>query len=424
MFLLLDLVKKFCFEINQTNETKEKIKILKLFADSNESLRKLLKYVYDSSINFNVTSKNIQKFKKNKYKEKNINYNFNIFFLLDQLYYAHWTGNEALENICHFIESFCDYESIIYNIIDKNLKIGISKTTLQKIYPQDFPSFYVSLANNYNEKFIEDDNWYVSRKLDGVRCLCVIENGQVNIFSRNQKKFKTLSLLQREIEEKLLHKLENGVLDGEIIDNFEKDSFKAIMEQITRKNYTLENFEFRVFDYIPLQDFQNGKSNLIFSERMGILETILSEPNLRFCKILTQQKFSKQSFKDLVEESQEKNWEGVMLRKNTHWSGKRSNDLLKYKLFFDDEFEVIDMEFGPFQIIDSKTNLQTEIQCLSSVTIDYNNTKVGSGFSIEERIKFYENPELIKNKKITVKFFQKTENNSLRFPVFKSIFYS
>ena len=113
-----------------------------------------------------------------------------------------------------------------------------------------------------------------------------------------------------------------------------------------------------------------------------------------------------------------------MLRKNTHWSGKRSNDLLKYKLFFDDEFEVIDMEFGPFQIIDSKTNLQTEIQCLSSVTIDYNNTKVGSGFSIEERIKFYENPELIKNKKITVKFFQKTENNSLRFPVFKSIFSS
>ena len=129
-------------------------------------------------------------------------------------------------------------------------------------------------------KFLTDNDWFISRKLDGVRCLCVIENGKVNLFSRNRKPFHTLSLLQQEIESFV--NLKDGVFDGEIIDNYEKDSFKKVMEQISRKNYCLENFEFRIFDFIPLVDFQQGSSPLIFHQRLDLLRQYINNQDLKF----------------------------------------------------------------------------------------------------------------------------------------------
>lgn len=418
--MVLHLIQSFCIEMNETNQTNEKIKILKKYGEANESLRKLLKYVYDSSIVFHVTSKNVKKYKQ-KYKENKSNLltgEPDIFFLLNQLCQGHWTGNQALDHICQFIESYPEYESILYNILDKNLKIRISKTILQKIFPEEFPSFHVSLANNFNLKFLTDNDWFISRKLDGVRCLCVIENGKVNLFSRNRKAFHTLSLLQQEIESFV--NLKDGVFDGEIIDNYEKDSFKKVMEQISRKNYRLENFEFRIFDFIPLVDFQQGSSPLIFHQRLDLLRQYINNQDLKFCKLLEQCPYTEESFSKWKETMKEKNWEGLMLRKNAIWEGKRTNNLLKYKIMHDEEFTVIDLDFGPFRVIDENTNLEKEIHCLSSVTIDYHNTKVGSGFTLEERIKFFQNPECIKNKQITVKYFEKNKQ-SLRFPVFKCI---
>ena len=281
----------------------------------------------------------------------------------------------------------------------------------------EFPTFHVSLANNYNAKYLDHGNWFISRKLDGVRCLCIIKpDGSISLLSRNQKPFHTLSLLQQELAnsqmvQTLIEKHGGGVLDGEIIDNYEKDSFKKIMEQISQKNYTLENFEYRIFDYIPIEDFQRGKSNLIFHERLQIMEQLFSPES--FCsiysKLLPQSPYSKENLNEWIEKLQTNQWEGLMLRKDTVWQGKRTNDLLKYKIMHDEEFQVLDVENGPFRVIDAKTGLETEILCLSSITIDYHQTKVGSGFCLEDRIKFYENPELIKNKYVTVKYFEKTE---------------
>ena len=52
-----------------------------------------------------------------------------------------------------------------------------------------------------------------------------------------------------------------------------------------------------------------------------------------------------------------------------------------------------------------------------------NLVRVGSGFSIEQRQDFYNNPDAILGKVITVQYFEETKNQeggiSLRFPTFK-----
>ena len=107
-----------------------------------------------------------------------------------------------------------------------------------------------------------------------------------------------------------------------------------------------------------------------------------------------------------------------MIRRDTYYKAKRTNDLLKYKSFHDDEFKVIGIEEGTKGILNKATGEVEDKRIMAAVIIDYNNTKVGSGFTDQERLFYVENPEKIIGKIITVQYFEKTED-SLRFPTFK-----
>jgi DNA ligase-1 len=116
-------------------------------------------------------------------------------------------------------------------------------------------------------------------------------------------------------------------------------------------------------------------------------------------------------------------WEGLILRKNTTYKGKRSKDLLKVKTFYDAEYKVIDVEMGPFRYV--KDGAECEEEMMSAVYIEHKgySVKVGSGFTIEQRQHFHKNPQDIVGKEITVQYFEQTKNQeggiSLRFPTFK-----
>jgi len=117
-----------------------------------------------------------------------------------------------------------------------------------------------------------------------------------------------------------------------------------------------------------------------------------------------------------------------MLRKNTTYKGKRSNDILKCKKFIDDEYIVKDIETGPFRIIDKGTGLETEIMTMTNVIIEHkgNPVSVGSGFSIGDRQVYFNDPSKILGKEITVQYFEESQDKtgkfSLRFPVCKTVY--
>jgi DNA ligase-1 len=131
----------------------------------------------------------------------------------------------------------------------------------------------------------------------------------------------------------------------------------------------------------------------------------------------------------------EKNgWEGLILRKNSKYQGKRTKDLLKVKQFFREEYKVKDLEFAKMRVINEDTGLEEEITTLKAVTISHKgfDVSVGSGFKLQERKNFYANPDLIKGKVISVQYFEETkgkkdakskeETISLRFPTFLGVY--
>jgi DNA ligase 1 len=387
-----------------------------------EDLKPLLKIIYDPLYILNITGNNLKKFYN---EDGNICSNKpyeNIFDLLKDLHTRKITGNEALlESLC-FFNMFCmDVEFDLFcDILNKDLKCGISVKTINSVFKNLIPEFNVPLANEYREGLcdFEKEEWFVSRKLDGVRCLCFISyiDNKINVefFSRNGIRFETLDNLKISIISSVTSK-DSVILDGEIciVDENGNENFQNVMTEIRRKNHTIKNPKFFVFDCYSLESFKKGAIEN-FEVNLDLNDFTNGMEWLRQTEIK-----NKEHLLELVKNIDPK-WEGLMLRKYPT-QFKRSNNLLKIKKFKEKDFEVL-ATISSKKVIDGENKV-----CIGSLIIEYkgNRIQVGSGLTDKERLDWLKEPEKIVGKIITVKYFEETKNQngdwSLRFPIFKGI---
>jgi DNA ligase 1 len=409
-------------ELKDTSSSNEKVDILKNYLENDEQLKKIFYYVHHPLYQFYVSSANCKKNKGLKNKRHNC-----IFALLDDLRTRKITGHDAISAINGFLEG-SEYVDLVHNILDKDLKIRAGDKLVNKAIPDLIPEFEVALAEKYSPDIVSfEDDWHSSRKLDGCRCICIVDDaGGVTSISRQGKIFSTLGVIESAIKDL---NLKSVVFDGEVclIDNKGNESFQGIMKLIRKKDYQIETPVYKIFDLITSEEFYSKKSKRILSERLKELESVMKDNSNSCLSILEQTKIkNSQHFEELTKEATENGWEGLILRKDTGYAGKRSKDLLKYKNFFDAEYVVNDVEFGPFRYVFE--NKEKEETMLSCVMIEHKNNivRVGSGFTIEQRKYYHENPSDLLGKTILVQYFEETENEkggiSLRFPVVKFIY--
>ncbi len=419
----LKRIQEFVTRLKSTNSTNDKIDIIKEYNDD-YIIKQVLKYTYSPFKQFHLTSTTV---KKNKKLEPREGYN-DLFYLLDALTKRTITGHEAIQSVKGYIQHMEEWQQdLVFCILDKNLKTRTGADLINKAIPGCVPTFKVALANSYDKQKgkvnFDTQTWFASHKLDGVRCLAMVdENGQCNFYSRQGKTFDTLDTLRKEIESL---ELTNVVFDGEVCvvnDNGVED-FQGIMKEIKRKDHTIKNPKYKIFDYLTLEEFDTQTSTRNLSLRLSTCV----KPKLNCVEMLEQWKVeSDEHFQELAELATKNNWEGLILRKDCEYKGKRSNDLLKVKKFFDEEYVVKSIETSTHRII--VDGLEVEEEMLSNVVIEHKgcDVGVGSGFDQSERRTYFKNPELIIGKTITVQYFEETLNqdgcHSLRFPVVKHIY--
>lgn len=423
---MINEINSFIQEMNTTTSSNDKISLITV---APKSVRRVLYYTYNTFLQYHVTPKVLDKKKELVNKDTKFDC---IFNLLESLNQRLITGHKAIKEVNSFILNNPELKDLLYLILERNLKIRASVKLINKALPGLIPTFNVALANKYDEKTkkkisFEKDVWYVSRKLDGVRCLIVVdEKGKAKSYARSGKQFHTLSLVEKELEDL---GVKNIVYDGEmcIVDEEGNEDFQNIMKEIGRKDHTIQNGLFQIFDFIPYRMFAKGSGETgTFSQRVFALQNLLLGKSLKNIDFLEQIPIT--SFEELDKLTQmatKKGWEGLMLRKNVPYQGKRSNDILKVKTFHDAEYEVKDVFFGPLRYI--KEGVEVEEEMLSGVSIEHkgNIVRVGSGFTIEQRKHLFSNPSDILGKTITVQYFEESKNQegeySLRFPVIKII---
>ena len=417
----MEELRLFIDEMQATSSSLDKVVILKR---QSKFIQKVLEYTYNPYKQYHVTSKTCI-----KNMDKGITENdYSLFEILDKLNNREVTGHSAIKLVN-------SQDILIYKIIDKDLKIRTGAKVINKAFPGLIPEFNVALAQNYDSKCDWNDSWYASRKLDGVRCLAVVDDeGECTLYSRMGKEFTTLNKIKEAIE---ATNIINTVFDGEVclMDEDGNEDFQGVMKQLRRKDHQIENPTFMIFDAIYKPDFDKGKSTIKLSDRLQTLRTWLHDFNSRnrnqdTLRYLDQfQIINDEHFNTWAQMASNNDWEGFMVRKDVGYEGKRSKNLLKVKTFHDAEYEVIDADFGPMAVV--RNGKEKQETMLSQVWIEHKGykVKVGSGFSQEQRITHYVpdfHPDSIIGKTITVQYFEETKNDkggiSLRFPTVKHIY--
>ena len=420
------LIQDFVEASNATNSNSDKLEVLKTYTQY-ESVCKALNYTYDTYKQYGVTSANC---KKNSDLMGHPNTYGSLFTLLDDLNNRVCTGHTAIANVNRFVHENYIYKDLIFNIIDRNLKTRSTASMINKVKPGLIPTFDVALAKAFDEKTQKkvnwEDRWFVSRKLDGVRCLTVIDaSGEPKFFSRQGKEFLTLDHLKLDI--KALG-LKNTVLDGEvcIVDENGNEDFAGIIKEIKRKDHTIVKPYYWMFDMLSMEDFNSKTSEITFGQRITDLLDLSLGKGLTLIGVLPQEICNDQIFSAMMAQSKANGWEGLMLRKDAAYKGKRSDEILKVKQMFDDEYIVVDLENDVHRVI--VDGAEVEELMLKNVIIEHkgNQVRVGSGFSHEQRRHYFENPNEILGKQITVQYFEESQSKSgeysLRFPVIKAVY--
>ena len=262
----------------------------------------------------------------------------------------------------------------------------------------------VTLSKNYDpEKHdVFDGTWSWSLKLDGVRAYW--DTRQKKLLSRNNKEF---------VIPEYLHNclcFINLPLDGELFAG--KGNFSTAISTVRKttemnENEWRRNITFQVFDLIDTEHD--------FAERMNILRAEIPKDH-GFVQIVPQYMIKERNVDlfGLLERVCKDGHEGLMLRKVSEpYEHKRSSNLLKVKEFHDTEVQVK-------KILDGTGKYKGVMGAVFCEDKDGNTTKVGSGFTDEQR----KHPPFRVNDWITIKYFERTKpdkktgNISYRFPTF------
>lgn len=286
----------------------------------------------------------------------------------------------------------------------------------------------IDSEDRYDISVEKNENFFANDILvHNCRLLALVDDaGDTKFYSREGMEYTTMGMIAQDIK-RLGFK--NCVLDGEccIVDSNGDEDFRSITRLAKKKDFTIPNPMYMIFDMLTHEEFESQKGTTPFSKRSAKLrEQFAMNGEGQYMSMMKQTLITSQKqFDDVYDLALEKGWEGLVIREDVGYEGKRTNHLLKVKEMTDAEYEVLAIQAGPFQYV-VKGRQKTE-QMMTNVLIMHKGVQVsvGSGFSIAERKEFFKNPKAIVGKKITVQYFQETENDqgtiSLRFPIYKGI---
>jgi ATP-dependent DNA ligase len=246
--------------------------------------------------------------------------------------------------------------------------------------PSEEKRFEVSLANKYQDR-IEKNKlefpYIVEPKLDGVRCYIKMVDGDIRMFSRKHKEFKSVPhLKENRFIIEFFKKYPGAILDGELYNHELKDDFNKIVSLVKKTKPTAADIEEskKIVEYHCFDSYYPSEPQLKYVERKVRVGEIISE--IRGTDILLketvvtceevkivglffiQQKSnnqygwwlnvvqSEEKTDEYIEKQLKFGYEGIMLKKNVPYFFGRSFDMLKYKKFFDKEFKIVDFEEG------------------------------------------------------------------------------
>ena len=348
-----------------------------------------------------------------------------IFDIIDDLKAVPAVNDQMIANIHHALAMSDNVNMFGYQLLCKDISLGITAKTVNKVMGMEIiPEFRCMLANKYfeHQDKVEGKHFYLTEKLDGIRCIATVEDGAVRLFTRQGQPieeayeiFSDLITVHRNVGH-------GFVLDGELLiadrDNIpSKEQYKRTTN-IVRKEGVKTGITYNVFDVLDLDAFESRSCDTPYYLRRQKLEAYIQD--LSHVKILPILYHGSDTSKIMEHLNIQRGLthEGVMVNlADEPYQFTRTNALLKVKVMQDCDLEITGVQGGQGRFAGT----------LGALIVDYKGTPVGvgSGLSDEMRRNIWANPDAYIGRVATIQYFESTHDKdgkeSLRFPVFREL---
>lgn len=265
---------------------------------------------------------------------------------------------------------------------------------------------------------------FVQPKLDGMRCVAVIENGKATLWSRTRKPILTVPHIVVALEERFAGM--TLTLDGELYNHDYRNSFEDLISILRKDQPDTEGLhklvEYHIYDLIGSSRRNVGVSTP-FKDRIYALVRIMDVDYGPLKLVKTLEVTSLQALVEHYEAFLEQEYEGAMAR-NTHGcydADKRSPHLQKMKPFEDHEFLVTGVNDGRGKDAGTAATFDIAMPCLC-----HGLGKLGGvgrarlKAPYARRRELMQKPELWQGRALTVTMKRWTSDNVPYLPVAKS----
>ena len=184
---------------------------------------------------------------------------------------------------------------------------------------------------------------FVQPKLDGLRCIVYLNGDSRPVYqSRTGGYFAVLEHLDTSVQD-ILSKHPTMILDGELYTT--EIPFEELAGIIKKKTLTeadkqkIQCVQYHVYDIVI--------SDIPFRNRLSIIQQMIPETSRSNVKLVpTYLINTSTTFKEKFSEYVAQGYEGIMLRntEGVYQENYRSNDLMKYKEFFEAEYTIVDFK--------------------------------------------------------------------------------
>lgn len=253
---------------------------------------------------------------------------------------------------------------------------------------------------------IFDKEYYISRKINGVRCLIYYDGNQVKTSSRGATNYDIAiyHIITHPLIEKFFKNHPNAMLDGEI---FKKNLSLNIISGICRSQKTIndgKDLQFYWYDIVDLQAPFSKRWNTM-QEWSKELQLSDFDPDKQFSdkelhiQFLPQEKISGwNNMKKLHDKWVQDGWEGAVIRlaESIYKPGARGNDWIKIKVYQDAEYPIIGISEG----------LREEDMCFILETPNGQQFKCKPMGDREQKQWYRDHIDELKGKLLTIKYFE------------------
>lgn len=338
------------------------------------------------------------------------------------------TGHAAQDAIASFLSECSDTQrKWSERIIKQDLRLNVGAKDVNNTFGKNtIYLFEVPLATDYAKVKPKDllGMWALQPKLDGGRAVAILpmNGGRVKMLSRTGKEWLNFEsirkVLQKFNNERSSRDMFTLYLDGEVVSIVNgRIDFQSIQKTMHATDLEVGKLEFVVFDSATEFEWKNTESP--YRERyddigihIGQLVSVLGSPIKRVKGVKLKDPTPDQ-LRDYCAQLVEEGYEGAMLRKlNEPVKNKRSKDLLKVKLFQDDEAEIIGQVEGTGKYV----GMLGALVCKTKEGVQF---ELGTGFVDAQRTEYWRNS--LVGRIANFKYFEKTEARVPRLPVFRSV---